>query len=129
MSKTYFTLSKKEMEVMELFWDAGCPLARSEILERAAQRPCTWKPNSVHILINSLMDKGALQVAGFYLDSRKLGRTFEPTMTPDDYRLMQVEYIIHSSIEQGTPLENIRDAALRALTVPPAGQSKSVRHT
>lgn len=89
--KNHFTLSKKEKELMELFWDAGCPLARAEILERAATRECSWKPNSVHILVNSLLDKGALQVSGFYLNSRKLGRTFEPAMTREDYAFMQVE--------------------------------------
>ena len=89
--KNHFTLSKKEKELMELFWDAGCPLARAEILERAATRECSWKPNSVHILVNSLLDKGALKVSGFYLNSRKLGRTFEPAMTREDYAFMQVE--------------------------------------
>lgn len=76
---------------MELFWDADLPLARAEILERASQRECSWKPNSVHILVNSLLDKGALQVAGYYLNSRKLGRTFEPAITREDYAIMQVE--------------------------------------
>lgn len=89
--KNHFTLSKKEKELMELFWDAGCPLARAEILERAENRECSWKPNSVHILVNSLLDKGALKVSGFYLNSRKLGRTFEPAVSHAEYAFMQVE--------------------------------------
>lgn len=85
-----FTLSKKERELMELFWEADCPLARTEILERAAGRECTWKPNSVHILLNSLMDKGAVKVSGYYLNSRKLGRTFEAAVTREGYAVMMV---------------------------------------
>ena len=44
MAEQYFTLSKKEQELMELFWDAGKPLARAEILELAASRAASWKP-------------------------------------------------------------------------------------
>lgn len=99
--KGYFLLSKKEMELMELFWDAGCPLARAEILERAENRQCSWKPNSVHILVNSLLDKGALQVAGYYLNSRKLGRTFEPALSRQDYALMQVAQAADNAHEVG----------------------------
>lgn len=93
----YYTLSKKEKELMELFWDAGCPLSRAEILERAATRKCSWKPNSVHILVNSLLDKKAVRVSGYYLSSRKLGRTFESAITPEDYAVMQVELAAHKA--------------------------------
>ena len=48
MAEQYFTLSKKEQELMELFWDAGKPLARAEILELAASRAA--KPGDVVIL-------------------------------------------------------------------------------
>lgn len=101
MPETYFSLSKKERELMELFWDAGTPLSRTEILERAAQRPSSWKPNSVHILVNSLLDKGGLQVAGFYLNSRKLGRTFEPTLSRTEFALMQVGHAVHAALAEG----------------------------
>ncbi len=85
-----FTLSKKEMELMLLLWDAEEPLARQDILDRAAVRTCSWKPNSVHILLNALLDKGAVQVTGFYLNSRKLGRTFAPAVSKEEYGKMQV---------------------------------------
>lgn len=88
--KNGFTLSKKEKELMNLFWNADAPLSRAEILERAEQQKCSWKPNSVHILLNSLLDKKAVQVAGFYLNSRKLGRTFEAAISREDYAIMQV---------------------------------------
>lgn len=110
--KNLFTLSKKEKELMQLFWEADAPLARSEILERAAQRQCTWKPNSVHILVNSLLDKKALQVAGFYLNSRKLGRTFEPAVTPEEYAMMQIEIAAVQAKAEGFRKPNKMIAAI-----------------
>lgn len=110
MPEQYFTFSKKEQELMELFWDAGTPLARGEILERAANRKTSWKPNSVHILVNSLMEKGALEVAGYYLSSRKLGRTFQPTLTLQDYRLMQVKHAVILAVEAGVTAKDIKAA-------------------
>ncbi len=92
--KNLFSLSKKEKELMDIFWDAEAPLSRVEILERAEQRKCSWKPNSIHILVNSLLDKKAVQVAGFYLNSRKIGRTFEPAITKEQYAIMQVRLAI-----------------------------------
>ncbi len=101
MKKKYYTLSKKEKELMDIFWDSDEPLARSEILERAEKRKCSWKPNSVHILLNSLLDKKAVQVAGFYLNSRKLGRTFEAAISREDYALMQVELAADQAKAEG----------------------------
>ncbi len=92
-----FTFSKKEMELMRLFWEAGEPLARQDILERAEKSYCSWKPNSVHILLNSLMEKGAVRVAGFYLNCRKLGRTFEAAVSPEKYAKMQVRIALREA--------------------------------
>lgn len=104
-TEQFYTFSKKEAEVMEIFWETGEPLSRAEILERASSRNCTWKPNSVHILLNSLLDKGALQVEGYYLSSRKLGRTFGPAVTRQEYALMQVLHASQLAERAGVPLE------------------------
>lgn len=96
-----FTLSKKEKELMDIFWIAGAPLSRAEILERAATQKCSWKPNSVHILLNSLLDKKAIDVAGFYLSSRKLGRTFQAVVSREEYALMQVELAAKRAKDEG----------------------------
>ncbi len=85
-----FTLSAKEKELMQILWNSDCALSRSEILERADWQKVSWKPNSIHILLNSLMEKGAVEVDGFYLDCRKLGRNFKAAVTPEEYSKMQV---------------------------------------
>lgn len=107
-----FTLSKKEKELMDIFWNADEPLARSEILERAEEKKCSWKPNSVHILLNSLLDKKAIQVAGFYLNSRKLGRTFEAAITREEYAVMQVELAATQAKAEGVTAPERMMAAL-----------------
>lgn len=96
-----FTMSKKEKELMEIFWDSDDALARSEILEWAERRQCSWKPNSIHILLNSLIKKGAVKVSGFYLSSRKLGRTFEAAVSREDYALMQIELAADQAKAEG----------------------------
>lgn len=107
-----FTLSKKEKEMMDLFWDAEAPLSRLEILDQAEQRKCSWKPNSVHILLNSLLEKGAVEVAGMYLNSRKLGRTFKAAITREEYAVMQVELAAGRAKAEGAASPDKMMAAL-----------------
>lgn len=114
MATKRFTLSKKEKELMNIFWDSDIALARFEILEAASKRKCSWKPNSIHILVNSLLDKGAVEVAGFYLNSRKLGRTFSPSLTREDYAIMQVEIAAIQAREEKVAVPSRMAAAIVA---------------
>lgn len=100
----YTPLSPKETELMQIFWDAGEPLSRAEILERAEEHPQSWKPNSIHILLNQLLDKKYIVVSGFYLNSRKLGRTFESAVTPQEYALLRLRHDSKLAEEAGVPL-------------------------
>ncbi len=94
-----FTLSQKEIELMELLWDAGEPMERQGILDRAAARECSWKPVSIHVLLNRTMAKGAVRVAGFYLNTKKLGRTYEPAISKEEYYVMQVRIALEKAEE------------------------------
>lgn len=98
-----YTLSKKEVEMMEIFWDSDEALSREGILQKASTRQCSWKPNSVSILVNSLLKKGALEVNGFYSNSRKLGRLFHRAITREEYSLMQVRI----ALENGKQLSGL----------------------
>lgn len=57
MKQAYFRLTKSESEIMDLMWKEGRPLSRSEIIDLTPDR--SWKPASIHILLNSMLDKGA----------------------------------------------------------------------
>ena len=76
-------LTKSEMEIMDVLWEDGGALSRSDFLERSAEK--SWKDSSVHILLNGLLSKGAIKEAGFVKRSKTYGRTFLPTMTREEY--------------------------------------------
>lgn len=76
-------LTKSEMEIMDVLWQDGGALSRADFLERSAQK--SWKDSSVHILLNGLLNKGAIREAGFVRRSKTYGRTFLPTMTREEY--------------------------------------------
>ena len=76
-------LTKSEMEIMDVLWNEDKPLSRSDLLERSEEK--TWKDSSVHILLNGLLQKGAIQEAGLVKRSKTYGRVFSPTWTRDEY--------------------------------------------
>ena len=76
-------LTKSEMEIMDVLWASDRPLSRSDLLERSEEK--TWKDSSVHILLNGLLQKNAIREAGVVKRSKTYGRTFEPTLTREEY--------------------------------------------
>lgn len=76
-------LSKNEFEIMSLFWSENRPLSRSEIITLSPQK--TWKERSVHVLLNSLLDKGMIEISGFTTTRTNIGRTFTACCTQEDY--------------------------------------------
>lgn len=76
-------LTKSEMQIMDVLWASEVPLSRSDLLERSEQK--SWKDSSVHILLNGLLQKGAIREAGFVKRSKTYGRTFSPTLTREEY--------------------------------------------
>lgn len=76
-------LTKSEMEIMDVLWEADGPLSRSDLLEYSVNK--SWKDSSVHILLNGLLQKNAIREAGLVKRSKTYGRTFEPTLTREEY--------------------------------------------
>ena len=76
-------LTKSEMQIMDVLWESGIPLSRSDLLERSQEK--SWKDSSVHILLNGLLQKEAIREAGFVKRSKTYGRTFAPTLTREEY--------------------------------------------
>ena len=76
-------LTKSEMQIMDVFWDAGEPLSRSDLLERSEDK--SWKDSSVHILLNGLLQKDMIREVGFVKRSKTYGRTFLPNMSREEY--------------------------------------------
>lgn len=76
-------LTRSEMEIMDVLWDTKTPMSRADLLARSQEK--SWKDSSVHILLNGLLNKGVIREAGFVKRSKTFGRTFEPTMTREEY--------------------------------------------
>ncbi len=81
-------LTKSEMEIMDVLWGSDEPLSRSDLLSRSEEK--TWKDSSVHILLNSLLEKGAITEAGLVRRRKTYGRTFAPAMTREEYFAMTI---------------------------------------
>lgn len=76
-------LTRSEMEIMDVLWESGTPMSRSDLLAHSEEK--TWKDSSVHILLNGLLQKGAIQEAGLVKRIKTYGRVFTPTMTREEY--------------------------------------------
>lgn len=76
-------LTKSELEIMDVLWGSDKPLSRADLLARSEEK--TWKDSSVHILLNGLLQKGAIQEAGLVKRIKTYGRVFVPTMTREEY--------------------------------------------
>ncbi|RKJ38932.1 hypothetical protein D7X94_14415 [Acutalibacter sp. 1XD8-33] len=109
----YFRLTKSENEIMELMWKEGHPLSRSEIIELTPER--TWKPSSIHILLNSMLDKNAIEVAGFVQSTKNYARTFMPCVSADNYAVMQIK---NSPVFTQQSVPNLLSALVEDVTAP-----------
>ena len=76
-------LTRSEMEIMDVMWENKVPMSRADLLSHSEEK--TWKDSSVHILLNGLLQKGAIQEAGLVKRSKTYGRVFVPTLTREEY--------------------------------------------
>lgn len=81
-------ITNSEQQILEVLWDKGEALTSSEIVEVSDDR--TWKASSVHLLLNSLLNKGMVEVGGFKKTTKNYARTFQPVMSREDYSLLQL---------------------------------------
>ena len=64
------SLTNNELEIMELMWKMKRPLSRTEIIDLSPDR--SWSANSIHILLNKLLEKEAIEVSGFVKTNKKI---------------------------------------------------------
>lgn len=78
-------LTSNEIEVMDVLWSAGRPLSRADIIGESINKG--WKDGSVHILLNSLLQKGAIMEAGFIKCGKTYGRLYAPKLSCEEYHI------------------------------------------
>lgn len=79
-------LTKNEVEIMDVLWEAERPLSRAELITLSVER--TWKESSIHVLLNSLLRKGAICEAGFVKNGKAIGRTYAAAITCEEYHAL-----------------------------------------
>lgn len=100
-------LTKNELEIMEVLWEAGKPITSTEIVAKSVKK--SWKDSSIHILINSLLTKEAICEAGYVRAGKGYGRTFAPTESAEKY---YADYLV--SIVNKTSLETLFSALFKS---------------
>ena len=81
-------LNKSEFAVMEVLWDEGEELTSAEIIQKSKERE--WKDSSIHLIINSLLRKKVVTVAGFKKTTKNYARTFVPVETREQFLVGQI---------------------------------------
>ena len=81
-------LTKSEFAVMEVLWDEGEELTSAEIIQKSKERE--WKDSSIHLIINSLLRKKVVTVAGFKKTTKNYARTFVPVKTREQFLVGQI---------------------------------------
>jgi len=76
-------LTKSELEIMNVLWNAERSLTRSDILSLSEGK--SWKDNSIHILLNGLLKKDAIREDGFARSGKVWGRLYAPNISIDEY--------------------------------------------
>ena len=72
-------LTKNELEIMDVLWEQKRPLSRGELLSLPENK--TWMDSSIHILLNSLLRKGAIREAGYAKCGKTSGRVYEAALS------------------------------------------------
>ena len=76
-------LTKSELAIMEVMWEQEEALTASEIIKASGDKE--WKNSSIHLMVNALLEKGFLEVAGFKKTTKNYARTFKPTIKEEIY--------------------------------------------
>ena len=85
-------LTRNEIEIMDLLWEEGRALSRGEIL--ALSKGKSWMDSSIHILLNSMLKKGAIREGGYRRCGKTSGRLYEAALSCAEYHVST----LHSTV-------------------------------
>lgn len=83
-------LTKSELEVMQLLWQSDEALSSSEIVAKSADTGAHWQKSYIHLLLNSLLDKGMIEIVGFTKNTKNYSRTFKARLSKAEYITMRL---------------------------------------
>ena len=98
---------------MTIFWSMDKPLTASEILQH--RKEGTWAANSIHPLLNKLLENGYIAVCGSQRVAKVNSRLYEAKVSLSDYITNQVSEVFDNENaekeESGPPNGALRRAA------------------
>lgn len=89
-------LSDREYEIMQILWNSQTPLLASEIVKKNEKLSI----NTVQVALRKLLAQNYVQIADVLQTGKGLGRTFLPTITADEYLLLEFKNILPASTER-----------------------------
>lgn len=97
-------LTKNEANILAVLWDAGKPLAVSEICEHAEKIGIKLNHHSVQAISRQLLSRNILKVGFITQINTVLARAFEPALTADELTLIKIKQLLDSSPQNRTGL-------------------------
>lgn len=76
-------LASNELAIMQTLWNAPRPLTRKEILATCGGLKC--KKRTIYCLLNSLIEKKAIYIAGYISIGERRARVFAPCLSQAGY--------------------------------------------
>lgn len=102
-------LTKRELAVMQILWEAGEPLMASEIAQREDSTIY-----SVQRIIKNLIQKGIVEVGDIRYNKKALARTFQPTVSAKDIEVDVIQEMFHGMIGRNISASHLIAALLPA---------------
>ena len=77
------TLTKNELQVMELLWNSDIPLSSRDMIHMPTDH--SWKSGSIFHILNRLLEKEVIIVVGMQPSGKVFARTYAANITRETY--------------------------------------------
>lgn len=111
-------LSKSEYEVLTLLWSEDRGLTASEINKLKKNK--SWKNSSIHLILTSMLEKGAVVVDGMAKSGRTYSRVFYSAITLEEYSLMQMQENVSFAKDKNSVITGLFASLINSDEISPA---------
>lgn len=105
-------LTKRELAVMRVLWEADSALMITEIANRSDDNATVY---SIHRIIQSLLKKDMVAVDGYNFDQRTPARKFKPTVKAENIEMTATKELLGSIFGKNVPASHFMAALLPSI--------------
>ena len=95
--KKYFELTRKEHEIMDIFWSRNGDFTANDLISLSPDR--TWSEKSLHVILNNLVEKGALEVVAEIKIAKTKARVYNYAISQNEYAVMQYKKLFGNKLK------------------------------